>query len=266
MIKKFVFESFQAYLDFASENFTPLNEDKNFDITLEEVKNLVKKILEKQKKFLLQSSKFKDYMGSENPYDEWLKDWKKGNEGKSFPTENQKSYGAFAAVYLWDKLSEGQKNDVYTSILIDLEDRGFDRISEIERIVEKRDTLLSRPYILIFPTESVEEIVTKKEEERISFSLLRGEDEKKLFKDNEWKLEDDSFQTPEMKEKITSEIESVVRDFSSGKLKVESIKIESSCSRYRNTGPAEGLSWGELSYQRSLSISKIFGLIPRRTK
>jgi hypothetical protein len=261
MNRKFVFESFEAYLEFSERENLPILEKETPKITEDEVKTLVQEILKKQKELLGSSGTFKEYLGAKDPYKLWLEDWrnKPENKGKSYPPEGDglNRFSAFAAVYLWDKLTEKQKQEIYTGIRIGLEGRGY-TFNEIKKINQNRKTLLTRPYIVITPTDIVKEIIITGDD--VDYPLFPQEDESKLFKDNEWDLNNESFEEGQ-KEKIVSAIRDVLSQYSTGSLQIESVSIVSSSSRYRNTGKAESLSWGELSYNRAVTIAKIFGLV-----
>jgi hypothetical protein len=98
-----------------------------------------------------------------------------------------------------------------------------------------------------------------KSPEIIETQLLAEEDENGIFKDNEWELKDSSFSSPEMKSKLVDPIKQFVSDFASGEITdIEYIVIQSSANRYRNTGISEGISWGELSFNRAKTIAGIF--------
>lgn len=261
MNRKFVFESFEAYLEFSERENLPILEKETPKITEDEVKTLVQEILKKQKELLASKGKFKKYLSAEDPYGLWLKDWRNEpeNKGKSYPLpgEGLNQFSAFAAVYLWDKLSEDQKQEIYTGIRIELKERGY-TFNEIRKINQNRENLLSRPCILISPTDTVEE--EEEKGEKAKFPVLSTESEGKLFKDNEWDLADSSFD-PAQKEKLVQGIREVMGAYKTGKFKINSIDISSSSSRYRNTGNAESLSWGELSYNRAVTVAKIIGRI-----
>lgn len=252
MNRKFVFESFEAFVEFEERQ---INENKgDSEITPESVVGLVQKMLEKQKEMGKDHLRFKKFTSTKNPYDEWQ------NAGgfKQLKDNPLKIAGAFAAPYLFDELTDEQKENLYEAIAKNLNNKGFNKIKEVEERISKKKSLGNSPVIYIYASDAeIEE--DEPAVETIEYSLVEKVDENGIFKDNEWELKDESFTSPEMKSKLVDPIKEIVSDFASGAIKeIEYITIQSSASRYRNTGVSEGISWGELSYNRGETIAKIF--------
>ena len=251
MNKKFVLESFQAYLDI---ELNQLNEAKGpSEITPESVVGLVQKMLEKQKEKGKADIKLKKFASEKDPYAA-LK------ASPEFKSLGFKYSSAFAAPYLFDKLTDEQKNDLYKGISESLNRNGFKKIQEVEKLIEKKANITVPPVIYILGEENK---ISKTEEnpgsrDKREFQLISEEDENGIFKDNEWDLKDSSFSSPEMKEKLVNPIKEIVSNFAAGKIEIEFIEIETSANRYRNTGISENLSWGELSSNRANTIALIF--------
>jgi len=254
MSKKFVLESFQAYLDI---ELNQLNEAKGpSEITPESVVGLVQKMLAKQKEEGKTSMKFKKFAMQEDPYAAW-----KAAQGSEQSGEGGiKFSSAFSAPYLFDKLTEDQKNTLYEEISESLNNRGFKKIKEVEKLIAEKDTLISPPVIYVVTKETkIPAAPVKVETEPEEYELVKEEDENGIFKDNEWELNDNSFNSPESKAKLVDPIKEFVSGFASGSIKdIEYIVIQSSANRYRNTGISENISWGELSFNRAKTIAGIF--------
>jgi hypothetical protein len=114
------------------------------------------------------------------------------------------------------------------------------------------------------------DVVTPEREETIfSYDLIEPEKASYFFKNNMYVLDesalDKTFNEAEYVKQVLDSIDDVIQgsfDFYSdggkGKGKetgIKSITIRTSCSRYRNTEPAENLSWADLSYNRSNSFA-----------
>jgi len=97
------------------------------------------------------------------------------------------------------------------------------------------------------------------------FDLIDDAKASYFFKNNMYDLEkiEETFLEPayakEVLESINAFIKSGFGMYSKGKEKqtgIESIVIRTSCSRYRNLGPAESMSWADLSYERASAFVK----------
>jgi hypothetical protein len=274
MSKKFVLESFQAYLDIELNLLNEANSDEEettFTPTREFVIEFVKKLLEKQKEL---GNVFRPtFAKDKNSYESWLAKWKERNPGKDFPTDKPATDGAYAAPYLWEKLTEDQQNSVYDKLSSMMKDSGFKSDKEISNLIRTKSSVRTRPCITITPSsvkmvEKGGEIETKD----IEIVGLSAEEENKLFKDNRWgsgedsqggKVNPDAFNDPNVLEDIKKTINEFIKEYASNdKLTLTSLEIQSSASRYRNTnengGKAEKISWGELSYNRANTIIDLF--------
>ena len=272
MNNKFVLESFKLYLDMVD---VQINEAKgDFEPTMDFVKDYVKRLLEKQKELGKETSSLKPFVDQKDPYEAWLNKWKskKENAGKKFPG-NATYYGGLAAPYLWEKLEESQKNQVYTTLLDKMKSSGFDKEKQLNNLIKDKEGIKPSPYISITPS-FVEISTPGTQGKSTDFEIvgLESGEENKLFKDNRWgsgvdsvggKVNPDAFNDPAVLEEIRKTINDFIKMYSTGEVnEIKSIKIQSSASRYRNTndngGRAEKISWGELSYGRALTIVELF--------
>lgn len=253
MSKKFVLESFQAYIDIELNH---LNEGKRpSEITPESVVGLVQKMLEKQREQGKVNAKYKKFAAEKDPYAAL-----KASQGSTELGEGELKFSsAFAAPYLFDKLTDEQKNDLYKEISESLNDKGYKTIKEVEKLIEEKANLASPPVVYIVTSETVIQKSPEPIKEKREFELIAEEDEHGIFKDNEWELKDTSFNSPETKSKLVDPIKEFISNFASGLISdIEYIVIQSSANRYRNTGISENISWGELSFNRAKTIAAIF--------
>lgn len=274
MSNKFILESFESYLRFIEDNIYEAKEE--FVPTIDFVKGYVQRLLEKQKEIGKETPSFLPYADKENPYEAWLEKWKtkKGNEGKEYPTEKGKAtyYGALGAPYLWDKLTDDQKNEVYNGFLEKIKKSGYKKEKDINKLISDKKTEAYSPYISITPSFVEIPPTEISVPGKITINGIDESIENKVFKDNRWgsgddsaggKVNPDAFQDLAVLAGIKSEIDNFMKGFSSGEInKIISFRVESSASRYRNTsdigGKAEKLSWGELAYNRAITILNLF--------
>lgn len=113
--------------------------------------------------------------------------------------------------------------------------------------------------VLVKPVEKPGGEVVKLEDQ----SVIPPDLKNSLFKNNMWNIEtpDETFNKPEVGKEIKEDLKRDIMDdwfkFSEkGKHLIKNININSSCSRYRNTGPSEDMSWIELSFKRAAAFAK----------
>lgn len=274
MHSKFVLESFQAYLEFSEKK---INEGKEeFTLDLNFVKGYVDRLLQKQKEIASIKPPFSKFSKEKDPYDSWLSNFKSKNKGKEWPDVSNlnqyKFFGSFSAPYLWDKLTQEQKDAIYKQMLGLMKKSEYTKEKEFNKLIEEKKELNSKPYVAVIPSFVEIPPTSTPVPGKVTIIGIDGGVENKVFKDNRWgsgqdsasgKVNSDAFQDPVVLEGIKKEIDTFIKKFAAGKItKITSIEIESSASRYRNTndkgGKAEGLSWGELSYNRAITILELF--------
>ena len=263
---RFVLERFEEFLAMNNKP-AALNEAKEFELTKDQVKEFTKSVLAKQKELGKTAEVFGKYAKMEDGYNKWLESWKAKdkNKGKDFPAAGEtypstKFAASFAAPYLWDKLTDVEKDFIYTSIFNSARKNGYKNIQELNETLDEKKTQMAPPVIYVYPkTVELPTEIIKGKEEQFSYDFLTDEEEKSVFKDNRWENAEDAYFSPEMKAKMDKVVDQFVSDFASGLIKdIKYINIESSASRYRNTEGAEKISWGELSYNRANSIVQLF--------
>jgi hypothetical protein len=195
MKNKFVLESFDSYVAFVSGEINEAKED--FVPTLDFVKGYVVKLLAKQKEFAIgEDGRLAKYASQKDPVEGWLKNWRsqKKNQGKEYPASLSAYYGAAFAPFLWDKLKEEQKEQLYKDLLKKIKKSGFDgnllvsAEKQINNLIEKKKSASMTPYISILPSaikiEKPE--VAPKREEPFTVIGIDAEEQDKVFKDNRW--------------------------------------------------------------------------------
>jgi hypothetical protein len=88
--------------------------------------------------------------------------------------------------------------------------------------------------------------------------LISEENESELFKPNATGANgEEDFQGASYKEMVDN-LGSIFERYLAGEItRLKKIKILTSADRYRNTGSAESLSWGQLSYARALTMARV---------
>jgi len=125
-------------------------------------------------------------------------------------------------------------------------------LKQIEEKAGSTDTMGQPPAVLGYTSSEEIDVPTNVPGEVKIFSLLDEKSQRALFIDNSWDL------NPEVSKILTDQIYGVIeRRKSGGFVQIEEIVISSSASRYRNTGKAEPLSWGQLSFKRSQVVYEI---------
>lgn len=254
--------NFQEFLIecYIGDKSNPINEGKGGE-DIDEA--LVLRILDMQKK------------NAEN--------WQAKHKGKKM-TLAQKI--AFESREFYDKLSDSEKKAILDALIKKATRLKVDG-DWIDKKVRKGESdegkLLTNPRIAITEKSTVieeppkEKVEPKEEIEETPqiIQLIPDDIQGTFFKDNQWEYNRDnlskSFQEnytvdgasvkgEEMVKKIVDSMKALVaQDFKMKGKSIKSIKILASCSRYRNRGDAEKLSWAQLGFNRTLTFAKMFG-------
>ncbi len=209
--------------------------------------------------------------------------WKKINkkdykslDGKGETQERKKYF--FETFNIYNSLDDTGKKGMMDSIkeFFKTKRKGLteemfnDKLKKWKKSMEKQDQ--GSPnwnlYAMIAP-EDAEDLV--KPVEKPGGEVVKLEDQSvippdiknSLFANNMWNIEkpDETFNKPEVGEEIKENLKRDISDdwfkFSGkGKHLIKNININSSCSRYRNTGPYEDMSWIELAFKRAATFGK----------
>jgi hypothetical protein len=293
MENKFVFENFSDYLRY--QEGLEVNEEDGSKIYLSpsDASEIISELAKSQKRMAARTPKITDLFKKtfgEDAYKRMKKDWYWANETEGIVTNPQegdikKRDEFFKKIVEFSnelddlKLSGSKEdNENYRPATImglfhqfmdketreELKKNLSKRANELKLTKEKimkqisakeadSDTMGQPPAILGYT--SSEEIVIPAEIQPIAktFSLLDEKNQSALFIDNSWDL------NPAVSKILTEQIYGVIeRRKSGGFVQIEEIIISSSASRYRNTGKAETLSWGQLSFKRA---QVVYGII-----
>jgi hypothetical protein len=182
---------------------------------------------------------------------------------------------------MYDKMGEKDKKQLLSDFIKKAEKVGVDSkwIEKKLKNVEEGQ-LLKNPRIII--TEKSTTIPDNKKptiekdetpKEFIPAQLIPNDAQGTFFKDNQWEYNKDdlkkTFQESYTVNGDTAKGEDVIKqivegmkayaeiDFNMKGKGVKSIKISTSCSRYRNLGNAEKISWAQLGFNRSQTFVKM---------
>lgn len=126
-------------------------------------------------------------------------------------------------------------------------------LKQIEGKAGATDTMGQPPAILGYTSSEEIDVPTDVPGQPITTSLLDEKSQNALFIDNSFDL------NPEVAKVLREKIFKIIEKRKNGGLtEIEEILISSSASRYRNTGKAENLSWGQLSFKRA---QVVYGII-----
>lgn len=182
----------------------------------------------------------------------------------------------------YDELEQSEKDAILDELIKQATKKNIDA-KWIEKKIEKAldsGKLLTNPKILVtkkstpIPDEAKPEKPKDTPSTFTTVDLIPAETQGTFFKDNKWEYNKDdlsktfqesytidgqSIKGTEMVQQIVNGIKGFIKQdvISKGKA-IKSIKIESSCSRYRNKEEAEKLSWAQLGYNRSQTFAKMF--------
>lgn len=167
----------------------------------------------------------------------------------------------------WGMLSSGDKGKVYDDFLKLAIKRGYNTKEGLDSVIQKHydskkkadGAALTSPGVLVFltreeVTESAPAPVVKPEKTFV----IDQEKESEVFKPNKTGANgEEDFLAGSFKQMVDN-LGSIFQRYVAGEINsIKKINIYTSADRYRNTGDAETLSWGQLAYARAVSMSKV---------
>lgn len=287
MKSKFLLESFDEYV---TELYNSVNEAKSPSMSKEQASESIGEIILYQRKRTLSNpsvkSIFTEVFGVETlkKVNASNKSWEWAGEeegivngkpgGKNLDGFFKKITEFDEKLYSADLKGAAGKNDNYAPAVMmgifyqfcspeirqQLEQEFADKSSELgltpEKIKKQLEDKEAQPALMgqapailgYVDTSEVEKKTQVQPKESESYSLLDENSQKTLFLDNSWDLD------PIIGKQLRDQLYGVFERRKNGGEILE-LKIQSSASRYRNTGKAEKISWGQLSHKRALVIN-----------
>jgi len=169
-------------------------------------------------------------------------------------------------VALWDLLPDADKQkaaDEFSKLAMK---RGYETDAPLLIVMEKafkdrkkddRYRMHSPGFLISTEVEADKTKPAKPPKAEKTF-LISEENESELFKPNATGANgEEDFQGASYKEMVDN-LGSIFQRYLVGEItSLKKIKILTSADRYRNTGSAESLSWGQLSYARALTMARV---------
>ena len=168
---------------------------------------------------------------------------------------------------LWGMLSSGDKAKVYDDFFKLAIKRGYDTKEGLDNVIQKHYdskkkadlSALTSPGVMVFLTrEEVTESAPAPAVKVEKTFIIDQEKESEVFKPNKTGANGEvDFLAGSFKQ-LVDNLGSIFQRYVAGEINsIKKINIYTSADRYRNTGDAESLSWGQLAYARAISMSKI---------
>lgn len=259
-----VFESFFEFNDKSED----INESDKTDISVDDVLKFMEALIKKQRELADEGKTVRNTFGKnqDDPdkgleaYFDTLRKVKNMDEDEYIKYLSSEGYGTFKgmsarfAAYAWEGVTEEEKIKLAKNIQGQARKKGYKNSRDLMKLIKDKEIIGKRPFIGMMSELIRMEPKRIKTTPRI-MELIDDNDESRLFNDNMYEFDDESF-SEGLKEDLLVKIKYFINLIILGELELESIDIISSASRYRNTGD-EPLSWGELSYQRALTLSTV---------
>jgi len=190
---------------------------------------------------------------------------------KKIPVGREASYipSAIKTPFIWGGLlTQAEQEKSYEAFLSEASKKGYDTKEGLAKVIEdefkdqKRDDrgYMNSPGITAY-MDKAEAKAPKEgtpEPKEFKTAVIEEADEHEVFKPNMWGGNGDDDYMEGAFKKIQDNLGAIFQRILTGEVtSIKSITIQTSADRYRNTGVAEekGLSWGQLSYLRSLSMA-----------
>ena len=176
---------------------------------------------------------------------------------------------AIKTPFIWGGLlSKAEQDKSYETFLAEASKKGYDTKEGLAKVIkdeykdQKGDdrSHMQSPGISAYLDKTEAKVVKEGTPAPKEFktAVIEEADEHEVFKPNMWgENGDDDYMEGAFK-KIQDNLGAIFQRILTGEVtSIKSITIQTSADRYRNTGVAEenGLSWGQLSYLRSLSMA-----------
>jgi hypothetical protein len=173
----------------------------------------------------------------------------------------------FRTPLLWGMLSDSDKGKVYDDFFKLAIKRGYDTMEAMETVIDKHFNLkkkeeagaLTSPGVRVFLTrESIEAISPTTPPKVEKTYILDQEKESEVFKPNKTGANGEADFLEGSFKQMVDNLGSIFERYVAGEINsIRKISILTSADRYRNTGDAESLSWGQLAYARAVAMSKV---------
>lgn len=179
---------------------------------------------------------------------------------------------AFVTPVLWEFIDQAGKQKVYDDFYKLAINRGYNTIEGLEKVIQNEFDEQIKFKIPRMRVPGVT-VAFKKEEFKVTTPPLKIErktyildedKESEVFKQNKFGANGaEDFQEKSF-EQMRDNLGSIFQRYQAGEItSLKKISILTSADRYRNTGDAESLSWGQLSYLRATTMASMIESMAR---
>ena len=176
---------------------------------------------------------------------------------------------AIKTPFIWGGLlSDNEKNQTYSAFLAEATKKGYDTKEGLKKVIDgefkdKRSedgTRMQNPGLTAY-LDKAESTVVKPGEpvvKEFKTAIVEEQDEDEVFKPNMYGANGEADYMEGTYKKMLDNLGAIFQRMLTGEVStIKSITVHTSADRYRNTGAAEKLSWGQLSLLRSQSMASL---------
>lgn len=175
---------------------------------------------------------------------------------------------AIATPFIWGLLKDADKEKVYQAFLMEAGKKGYSDAEGLKKVIsdefkEKKSKDLGRmnsPGIQAFLTKTESVVVASDEPTPKVFktAIVKEDKQSEVFKPNMYGANGEADYMEGTFTEMTDNLGAIFQRMLTGEIaSIKSITVYTSADRYRNTGSAEKLSWGQLSFLRSQSMASV---------
>lgn len=176
---------------------------------------------------------------------------------------------AIKTPFIWGGLlSDEERNQTYSSFLAEALKKGYSTKDGLKKVIDdeykekKGDdgTRMQSPGLTAYLDKSESSVVKPGEPivKEYKTAIVEEDDEDEVFKPNMYGANGEADYMEGTYKKMLDNLGAIFQRMLTGEVStIKSITVHTSADRYRNTGAAEKLSWGQLSLLRSQSMASL---------
>ena len=179
--------------------------------------------------------------------------------------------------FIWGGLlSDEERNQTYSAFLTEAQKRGYDTLEGLQKVIadefkdqSKEDrTRMVSPGVEAFmnKTESTEVKPNQVTPKSFKTAIVKEDKQSEVFKPNMYGANGEADYMEGTFKEMVDNLGAIFQRMLTGEISsIKAITVYTSADRYRNTGSAEKLSWGQLSFLRSQSMASIVVEMARKS-
>jgi len=176
---------------------------------------------------------------------------------------------AIKTPFIWGGLlSDNEKNQTYTAFLAEATKKGYETKEGLRKVIDEEfkdkrsedGTRMQSPGLTAYLDKSESTVVKPGEPivREFKTAIVEEDDEDEVFKPNMYGANGEADYMEGTYKKMLDNLGAIFQRMLTGEVStIKSITVHTSADRYRNTGAAEKLSWGQLSLLRSQSMASL---------